>query len=529
MKAGRTTGPISRGPGRGLHHAALTVLCACALLLSGCTAGPPGQSAGHGPAGPARLAAATAVPPALAGYYRQKLDWKPCAEQPAFQCTTLRAPLDYARPEAGDVRLAATRKKATGTGAQRIGSLLFNPGGPGQPAITSLWPFAGAFSPAVRAAYDLVAVDPRGVGSSTPVDCGTDTAGTLLGVRWLPGADEPDADQPDLAGADEAARDTAAACERGAGRLLPHVGTLDSARDMELMRVLLDDERLHYLGFSYGSYLGASYAGLFPSHVGRMVLDGGVDPTLDGVRSVLAQARGYQIAWDSFAADCAARPACSVGHSVAEAGRALDALVEALDRAPLRQGKDVVLDGDGLISAVTTGLMAPAWEKLRAALAEVRSGGTTAVQELSGAFDHSGFSGAAYLAISCLSGTLGARATPAQAREALPAFVSASPRFGRYFAEQLSACAHWPVPADQPARAITARGAAPILVVGTTRDPATPYSEARTLSRLLSSGRLLTYDGDGHTAYLRSVGCVDDAVDRYLTGGQLPPAGTVCT
>ncbi|MEU1544047.1 alpha/beta hydrolase [Actinacidiphila glaucinigra] len=531
MKEARTTGHISGGPLRGLHNAVLAALWACVLLLTGCAAGPPGQQVSHGPAGPPGT---TAVPPGPTEHYRQKLRWTPCAEQPSFQCTTLRAPLDYARPEAGDIRLAATRRKATGTGARHIGSLLFNPGGPGEPAITSLWSYAGAFSQTVRASYDLVAVDPRGVGSSTPVNCGDDTAGTPATVRGLPGSDGPDEGGPDeggpdFAAADEVARETAAACERGAGRLLRHVGTLDSARDLELVRTLLGDERLHYLGFSYGSYLGASYAGLFPSRVGRMVLDGAVDPTLDGVHSLLGQARGYQIAWDSFAADCATRPACPVGHSAAEAGAALDALVGALDRAPLRRGKDVVVDGDSLISAVTTALLAPAWEKLRAALREVRTGDTTTVQELGGAFEDSGFSGDAYVAITCLSGSLGARATPAQARAALPGFLRASPRFGRYFADQLSTCAHWPVPADQPAGPITAPGAPPILVVGTTRDPATPYTEARALARLLSSGRLLTYDGDGHTAYLRSVGCVDEAVDGYLVRGQSPPAGTVCT
>lgn len=484
MKEARTTGHISRGPRRGLHHAVLAALWACALLLTGCAAGPPGQRAGHGPAGPPGTTA-TAVPPGLADHYRQKLRWTPCEEQPSFQCTTLRAPLDYARPESGDIRLAATRKKATGTGARHIGSLLFNPGGPGEPAITSLWSFAGAFSPAVRASYDLVAVDPRGVGSSTPVNCGGDAAGTPAAVRGLPGsggpdedgpATEPHADGPDFAAADEAARETATACERGAGRLLPHVGTLDSARDLELVRALLGDERLHYLGFSYGSYLGASYAGLFPSRVGRMVLDGAVDPTLDGVHSLLGQARGYQIAWDSFAADCAARPACPVGHSAAEAGPALDALVDALDRAPLRQGKDVVVDGDSLISAVTTALMAPAWEKLRAALREVRTGDTTTVQELGGAFEDSGFSGDAYVAITCLSGSLGARATPAQARAALPGFLRASPASGgtsrtscRPAPTGPSPRTSRPVPSPRPARRRSWSSAPPA-----TRRPPTP-------------------------------------------------------
>ncbi|MDX3239521.1 alpha/beta hydrolase [Streptomyces sp. ME03-5709C] len=533
MRKARTTGPISRARRRGLGNTPLSVLGACALLLTACTSGPPWESPDNGPATLRGAAATAAVPSALAAYYRQIVDWKPCTGRPAFQCTTLRAPLDYTRPEAGDIRLAATRKRAAGTGARRIGSLLFNPGGPGEPAITSLWSYAGAFSPAVRTAYDLVAVDPRGVGSSTPVHCGTQAPGTAPGTRGRRGTGRPEGDTdapgPDFAAADEAARLSATACEHGAGRLLPHVGTLDAARDMELVRALLGEERLHYLGFSYGSYLGASYADRYPSHVGRMVLDGAVDPTLDGVRSLLGQARGYQIAWDSFAADCATRPACPVGHSVTEARRTLEALADALDRVPLRVGKDVVVDGDGLLRAITTGLMAPDWKTLRLALGEVRAGGTDAVRELGGAFDDSGFNGDAYVAITCLSGSLGARATPAQARAALPDFLRASPLFGGYFAEQLSTCAHWPVPADQQAAPLTARGAAPILVIGTTRDPATPYSEARALARLLSSGRLLTYDGDGHTAYLRQVGCVDEAVDRYLTRGQSPPAGTVCT
>jgi pimeloyl-ACP methyl ester carboxylesterase len=496
------------------------------MLLTACTATHPRRTAAHAPAGAAGTAAA-AVPPGLARHYRQKLDWKPCADKPSFQCTTLSAPLDYAHPETGDIRLAATRLKSTGDGEDRIGSLLFNPGGPGAPAITSLWSYADAFSPAVRAAYDLVAVDPRGVGGSTPVDCGTGTAGSPLGLR-APRALRAD-DEPDFQAADEAARDTAAACERHAGRLLPHVGTLDTARDMELLRVLLDDEQLHFLGFSYGSYLGASYAGLFPSHVGRMVLDGAVDPTLDGYHSLLDQARGYQIAWDSFASDCAARPGCPVGDSPRGAGHVLDDLVDALNRIPLREGKDVVVTGADLLGAVITGLMAPEWKTLRAALREVQSGRSTAVQQLTGADEDNRLSGDAFVAISCLSGTLGSRATPARARAGLPEFVRESPQFGAVFANELSSCAHWPVPADQPARPITAPGAAPILVVGTTRDPATPYTEAEALARRLSSGHLLTYDGDGHAAYLRAADdCVDTAVGRYLTSGRLPPAGTVC-
>lgn len=260
-----------------------------------------------------------------------------------------------------------------------------------------------------------------------------------------------------------------------------------------------------------------------------MVLDGAVDPTLDGVHSLLGQARGYQIAWDSFAADCAARPACPMGHSAAEAGAALDALVGALHRAPLRQGKDMVVDGDSLISAVTTALLASAWEKLRAALREVRTGDTTTVQELGGAFEDSGFSGDAYVAITCLSGSLGARATPAQARAALPEFLRASPASG---ATSRTSCrpaptgrSRWtsrPVPSPRPVRRRSWSSAPP-----GTRRPLTPRPGP--LRACSPRAGFLTYDGDGHTAYLRSVGCVDEAVDGYLVRGQSPPAYTVCT
>ncbi|MEU4092210.1 alpha/beta hydrolase [Streptomyces sp. NPDC026673] len=524
MDAVRHTGHGRRGTGR---RGAVALLSTCALLATACAS----LDAGHAPAAtrlaPDGAAPAEAVPPGLARYYGQKLHWKPCADQPSFQCTTLKAPLDYAHPEAGDISLAATRMKSTGTGAERIGSLLYNPGGPGESAVSGLWGLGPAFSSGVRAAYDLVAVDPRGVGDSTPVECDADASAGLpeSGPAAVAGLS-------DFTVLDEEREEIAETCRLGAGRLLPHVGTPDAARDMDLMRALVGDGRLHFLGFSYGTYLGATYAELFPSHVGRMVLDGGMDPALDGYHRMLNSARGYQVAWESFAADCATRADCPVGRSVAEADRALDALVADLDRNPLREGKDITFTGDDLLRVVSDALRAPDWEQLRAGLREAASAGdTVSLQKLSGAAQEESGSGYEwYTAVSCLSGMLGPRYTPAQTEAALPAFRRASPQFWTYYIDFLTLCRHWPAGPSQPSHAITAPGAPPILVVGTTRDPATPYAWSQALARELSSARLLTWDGDGHTAYIQPEGsaCVDNAVDRYLLSGQLPPAGTVC-
>ncbi|WP_431952358.1 alpha/beta hydrolase [Actinacidiphila sp. bgisy167] len=506
-------------------HTTVAALAATAVLLTACTAtGPPRGASPHAAAPAARAAAgaASTPDPSLDRYYRQRLYWAPCAQQPSFECTTLTVPLDYAHPRSGDITVAATRLKATGPKAHRAGSLQFNPGGPGQSAMNRLWALADGISPALRAAYDLVALDPRGVGHSTPVTCGP--GATPGAVRTLP-ATAPG----DVAAWDAAYRQVAAACQDRAGRLLPHVGTQDTARDMDVLRALLGDRHLHYLGVSYGTYLGTTYARLFPSRVGRMVLDGAVDPALDGYRSLLDSAKAYQAAWHAFAADCATRPHCPLGDTPQQADHALDTLRTTLNRSPLRAGKDISVTGDDVISAVMTALRTPAWNDLRAALADAEDGRTTALQRLLADRDTSGGTTDALLAIGCLSATLSARLTAAQTAAALPRFRQASPQFGDFVAALLPACAHWPAPPTQFPQALTDTGGAPVLVVGTTGDPTTPYAWAKALTRRLPTARLLTYDGAGHTAYQQGSACVHAAVDRYLLHGRLPSAPAVCT
>ncbi|MGI5508150.1 alpha/beta hydrolase [Streptomyces sp. CA-106131] len=516
-----------RIPARALHGT-VAVLTTCGLLLTACaTIGPEQTSArlspGHAPQGAVGTASASPVPPGLQRYYGQELHWKTCPGAPAFQCTTVKAPLDYAHPDAGDINLAAARKKATGTGATRIGSLLFNFGGPGASAIDGLTAAPDAYA-SLNATYDLVALDPRGVGHSTLVDCGTDTSTAATDS----GASTTSTDQEIQAQA-AAWAEVGAACARHAGRLLPHVGTLEAARDMDLMRTLLGDEQLHYIGWSYGTYLGASYAELFPSRVGRMVLDGAVDPSLDAASQSLNEARGYQVAWEAFPADCAARDDCPVGHSVKEASRTLDSLVAWLDRSPLQQGKVITIDGETVLQMTGILLRAPSWPALRQMLREVLAGHTTTLLKVLVSALPGNPGDQSLTAVDCLSSTLGPRYTAGQAKAALAEFVRVAPQFGKSWVSSLTSCTSWPVPSQQTAHPITAPGAAPILVVGTTRDPATPYNEAQALARQLQSGRLLTWDGDGHTAYGRGSACIDNAVNHYLLDGRLPRAGMICT
>ncbi|MFI8185090.1 alpha/beta hydrolase [Actinacidiphila glaucinigra] len=520
----RATGVLSGRHGR----IAAGLLSAC-LVLTACSPQRPHRPAGAersatatAPVGSAASAAASvaasaAAAPDVSRYYRQRLDWRPCREAASFRCTSVTVPLDYTRPEAGDIRLAVVRHRATGPRAARLGSLLLNPGGPGVSAVDDLLSFADGFSPAMRAAYDLVGVDPRGVGRSAPVDCGTGAS--------LPAPET----EEEAVGPESGFALIAGACARSVGRLLPHVGTPDAARDMDVVRTLLGDDRLGFLGFSYGSYLGATYAELFPSRVGRMVLDGAVDPGMDAFRATLGMARGYQVAWDAFAADCVSRPGCPVGRSLRDAGRVLDGLVAEVDEAS-REGYDrgVPATGDDLLTAVTSALAAPAWGGLRSLLRKVRAGDAATRRLLLGTDDVGGPGEQSLAAVNCLSSALGPRSTDAQTRAAMPEFRRAAPQFGAYYTSFLPMCAHWPARPTQVPHRITARGAPPILVIGTTRDPATPYDQARALARQLSSGRLLTRDGDGHTAYQQGSRCVDTAVDDYFLHGRLPPDGTIC-
>ncbi|MBB1246440.1 alpha/beta fold hydrolase [Streptomyces durbertensis] len=524
---------------KGLVRAAAALLTA-ALLLTGCTDGNGGKAApplepqdyGKRQPGTTELLQPlpTAVPDELRPYYGQKLRWRDCGTK-GFECATLRVPLDYAAPDADeDVRLAVVRTRATGS-QEPIGSLMVNPGGPGSSAVEYVRLAAGVGFPAeIRARYDIVGMDPRGVAGSQPVECLDGPAmdrHTQLDIT-------PD-DAAEAKALTAANKRFADGCRRQAGKLLDHVSTTEAARDMDVLREVLGDRKLHYVGFSYGTQLGATYAGLFPSRAGRLVLDGAMDPSLSAEQLNRDQTAGFNTAFNAFAADCVRRSGCPLGTTSAkDAAERLADFFERVDREPLDTGEDRPLTE----ALATTGVIFAmydenAWGMLRDALTDAMKGDGAALLRLADAYNERDPDGSygnimfAYTAVTCLDQPA-AFADPAEARKAVPSFEKVSPVFGRGFAYAALMCADWPAkPTGRPHR-IEAAGADPILVIGTTRDPATPYIWAESLAEQLRSATLLTYDGDGHTAYVRGGDCVNDAVNAYLLEGRVPPADKRC-
>ncbi|MFF4237043.1 alpha/beta hydrolase [Actinomadura geliboluensis] len=492
-----------------------------------------GTSVGTAPIPPAgTLSSPPAAPP---------LTWARCTGLPApppggaprpagIRCATLRVPLDYARPSGATIGLALVKVPATDR-RRRIGSLLFNFGGPGGAGVDTLVQAAGEYA-ALRARYDLVGFDPRGVGRSAPVRCADDRR-----LDRLAALD----DTPDTAAEETAYIDARAAfvkgCATRSGDLLPHVGTKDAARDMEAIRVALGDPKLHYFGVSYGTWLGAAYAHQFPGGVGRAVLDGAVDTGIGAADLALQQASAFQRALGGFAAACArlGRTSCPLGADGPAVAASVGRILAGLDRRPLATSSGRKLTQSLGATGVAAALYSrDAWPYLAQGLVDAvkRRDGSLLLMLAdvqngrSGDGTYSNLS-AANTAITCADTT--ERHTPADVRRLLPKFRDASPVFGPSMAWGLLQCTGWPVPGDGSAREVSAPSAAPILVVGNTGDPATPYAWAPALTRALG-GRavLLTLKGEGHGAYDTGDPCVRAAVHAYLLDGRTPAPGTTC-
>ncbi|WP_370667118.1 alpha/beta hydrolase [Streptomyces sp. IBSBF 2507] len=453
-----------------------------------------------------------------------------------WQCATLRTPLDWKNPSGESMDLALIRARAAGDPDERIGSLLFNFGGPGGSGVATLPGLAPDYEK-LRTRYDLVSFDPRGVGGSGGVRC-LDAG--------LPSEEEID-NTPDDGGDETNAlvrfnRETAAACERNSGDVLPYVGTTQAAQDMDLMRQVLGDEKLHYFGISYGTELGGVYAHLFPEHVGRAVLDGVVDPTHDLMEEALAQAGGFQLAFEHFAAWCA-RQGCTLGDDAEDIVDLVVGLEAALDDTPLTTPDDGELDGDGLVDAISGALYRQDyWPALRVGLEAAADDNGEVLRDLAEALGQHGRGGDtdddtaaeesneddAFRAITCDDSSN--RYTVADVESRLPDFLEASPLFGPGLAWSALSCDGWPVPGAARHPEVSAPGAPPVLLVGNTGDPATPYEGAARMAQRLGEkvGVELTYEGEGHGAYDSGNTCVQDTVNAYLLNGTLPKPGTVC-
>lgn len=500
-----------RGPRRALLLACPVL--GCLLVVSACSPGPQ----------------ADAQPPSpdLRNYYEQQLDWHACAGD--FQCGKLTVPLDYERPRGKRITLAVTRLPA-GHPDERVGSLVMNPGGPGASGVQFALQSPSLLPSKVRARFDVVGFDPRGAGGSAPVQCLSDSA--LDRFMALDASPDTRRERRELV---QASRHFAQGCAQHSRRMLAHVGTADAVRDMDVLRAALGDERLSYLGFSYGTRLGATYAELFPKKVRALVLDGAVDPTLTAGQLAVAQAKGFERALRAFVADCVQRTRCPLGSgSVQEGMDRLERFFAAVDDEPVpatgQGGRELT---EGLAKyGLASGLYNKGyWAFLRRGLREAFSGDGTGLLQLADALMGRNSDGtytnltAANMAISCVDGQL-PESVAGSSRVARRA-QEAAPHFGGFIGWSGLPCAFWPVPSGEDVT-IDGSGAAPILVVGTTRDPATPYAWSRELADQLDSGVLLTRDGAGHTAYGQGNTCIDRTVNRYLIEKAVPDAGKVC-
>ncbi len=452
------------------------------------------------------------------------ISWVPCG---ALQCGTVTAPLDYARPDGPSIQIAVARHPAVDP-AERIGSLVINPGGPGGSGIDDIPNELPALDPQVLARFDIVSFDPRGVERSAPVDCAP-VGGTSATAAATP------APLPDPVPITPAARTGllendrafAAQCERASGDILPFVGTVDSARDLDRIRQALGDTTLTFVGHSYGTLLGATYAALFPTHVRAMVLDGAIDPALSTTQYATDQAASYEAQFEQFATWCTMSAACA-WHPTGDPTAAVLALIQETETRPL-----AAATGTAGPAALYDALLAAlehegSWPTLAGALAAAVAGDGGPVSSLSASYANSGSSNAqeAEQAIDCLDHPV------ARDPAGYPALADRmgrdAPVFGPLLAWDLLGCAVWPVSPTRIPAPVSDPGAPPVLVVGTTGDPVTPYSWARSLAGELTGGVLLTWSGRSHVAEFYSP-CVRSAVQSYLIDGVTPSAGTTCS
>lgn len=463
--------------------------------------------------------------PDLSELYSQELSWESCGE--GVYCATLTVPLDYADPDGETIELALLKVPAADPD-RRIGSLVVNPGGPGAPGTDYAASADSVFRQPILDAYDIVGFDPRGTGHSAPVDCLSDDE---LDAYT---AEDPDPDTAAEVSAYERSIDTlGSGCAERSGELASHVTTVEAARDMDVLRAALGESQLDYFGASYGTKLGATYADLFPDRVGRMVLDGAVDLSISSRQLSLQQAAGFETALRAYVADCVDQDDCVLGDSVDEGLARIKGLLDQIDQSPMPTGRSRDLQvGNAFYGVVLPLYNRDYWPYLTQALEAAFDGDGSLLLRFSDIYNSRGARGytdnstEANYAINCLDDpwSIPAARVPAQ----IPAFEKASPTFGRVFAWGLTTCGGIQAQATEHDRHIDAKGAAPIVVVGTTRDPATPYLWAQHLADQLDSGVLVSRDGDGHTGYNSGNECVDTAVEDYLVDGTVPDDGLSC-
>ena len=534
---------VCRSRGRRSTLGVVAVAALASLTLSSCLVLPflpsktpsssssGSSSGGGGPAGGGGGTTPGTPPPgqpALAPFYGQKLAWATCV---GGECATLKVPVDYASPGGASVDVALLRVKARAT-SQRIGSLVVNPGGPGGSGVDYAKSANRIVGPEVRNRFDVVGFDPRGVGKSAPIDC-LDDKDLDEFLSMDPTPDDPAEERAFIAGS----KKLADGCKARGGALLAHVSTEDVAKDMDVLRSALGEQKLNYLGKSYGTYLGSTYADLFPTNVGRFVLDGVVPPDLTSKEVSEGQARGFELATRSYVESCVKKANCPVGTTVEEGMQWIRAFLKGLDTQPLTVTNDrrvtKLTEGWGSMGIGAALYDQGQWTQLSDALRSAKNGDGNALMALADEYadrtpsgQYSGNIMEVIYAVNCLDKPDTADVAQVEANAA--EFTKTAPTWGAFLAWGSVPCGVWPIQTGKQPHKVAAPGSGPIVVVGTTRDPATIYEWSVRLRQQLSNAVLITFDGDGHTAYTRSNACVDRPIDAYYVSGTVPKDGLKC-
>ena len=462
-------------------------------------------------------------PTTLKGYYEQQIDWQGCYE--IYQCTELLVPIDYANLSTGTFEI--TVLKYPTTNENKLGSLIVNPGGPGGSGVDYAYAAEYLFSPAILNAYDIVGFDPRGVSRSEPIICLTDRE---LDANYASDA-KPDND----AEFQQILQDTKKYVEKckDKNKYLTSYSTANVARDLDILREALGDKQLNYMGKSYGTYLGTLYAHFFPNKVGRMVLDGAVDPTISDFQQSLTQAIGFDNAFAAFAADCNEQSECPLPTDKDEAIEFMKRLFNNAAKEPLEAKNNRLLSESTMVLGTASALYdsATGWPDLRAAIAQAKIGQSKTFLKLAdeytgrledGGYRSNEFDSAAI--IDCLDFT-DTRSIKEMKKDA-QTFTKQAPLFGPYLAYSGIGCRYFDAP--RATKFVPTKTFNPIVIIGTTGDPATPYQWAQGLNKILTNSVLLSLTGDGHTGQGQGNGCIDKSVDSFLLIGTVPRNYSMC-
>lgn len=490
----------------------VVILLASVLLLAGCISKP---------------VEPTITPDGtLEAFYSQTLEWSDCGD--ALECSQFVVPIDYSDLSGETISIAINRHRTT-SDSERLGAIVINPGGPGGSGISYVEAYASQFTSRLMARYDVVGFDPRGVGKSAPVDCtAPKEKDRLYASESTPDTAAEIKDYEEPFDVSECAAET--------GKLFNHLSTVEVVKDLDILRALLGEQQLNYLGKSYGTQIGAVYASTFPDNVGRFVLDGAVDMQATSLELSFGQAAGFEVEFRRFARFCVEEIIdCPLGNSETQLLNKLLTFVDKLDAKPLKTESKRVLTESHAWMALIGSMYAPqwTWEWLISSLEAAYYGDGTALLEMAdwqagrlpdGSYEDNSFD--SFAAINCIDYPY----EPFERQQLIADMTKVAPLLGRLFGWMEGGCKDWPakgitMPKDVSAAADSANT---ILVIGTTFDPATPVQWSKNLTEQLGNAVYLEFYGDGHTAYVSGSRCIDYRVDRFFIQRELPPTDLVC-